>query len=278
MTNRAAASVHLLTIDPQHDFCNPTGSLFVKGADADMQRLATMVTRLGNRLDDIHVTLDCHHMLDIAHPTFWRDQSGKMPQPFTVITYNDVKNGIWQTFAPMNTELNNWALYYVQQLEQGGRYPLCIWPPHCLIGSQGGTIVPDLFAAFNAWAQSNNGLINFVSKGSNFKTEHYSGVRAEVLDPEDPSTQMQTGQGSLLDVLMNEATLVAIAGEALSHCLANTVRDIANAFGNDDFIRKFVLLTDATSSVQGFEGLGTAFISEMTGRGMQLATTVDFLA
>lgn len=30
--------VHLLVIDPQKDFCNPNGSLFVTGADKDMDR------------------------------------------------------------------------------------------------------------------------------------------------------------------------------------------------------------------------------------------------
>lgn len=28
--------VHLLIIDPQQDFCSPTGVLFVQGADEDM--------------------------------------------------------------------------------------------------------------------------------------------------------------------------------------------------------------------------------------------------
>jgi len=35
-------NVHLLIIDPQNDFSNPQGSLFVPGADDDMKRLATM--------------------------------------------------------------------------------------------------------------------------------------------------------------------------------------------------------------------------------------------
>ena len=61
--------VHLLIIDPQHDFCDKSGALFVQGADEDMKvRLPKMITRLGAKLDDIHVTLDCHHLIDVAHP------------------------------------------------------------------------------------------------------------------------------------------------------------------------------------------------------------------
>ena len=68
------------------------------------------------------------------------------------------------------------------------------------------------------------------------------------------------------------------AGEAGSHCLANTVRDIANNFGDDSYVRRLVLLEDATSPVPGFEAFQTDFIREMRGRGMQITTTNDFLA
>ena len=77
---------------------------------------------------------------------------------------------------------------------------------------------------------------------------------------------------------LTEADLVAIAGEAGSHCLANTVRDVANNFGDDGAIRRLVLLEDATSPVPGFEHLQAGFIREMRDRGMQVATTRDFLA
>jgi hypothetical protein len=39
-----------------------------------------------------------------------------------------------------------------------------------------------------------------------------------------------------------------------------------------------VLLTDASSSVPGFEFLSDAFVREMTAKGMKLATTDTFLA
>ena len=78
---------------------------------------------------------------------------------------------------------------------------------------------------------------------------------------------------------LEEADLIALAGEALNFCLANTVRDIADNFGEEN-IRKLVLLTDATSPVPGpdFEPLTESFMKEMTGRGMQVSTTREFLA
>ena len=66
--------VHLLVIDPQVDFCEKDGALFVPGAGEDIVRLATFVDRIRDKLEMIHVTLDCHHFIDIAHPIFWVDR------------------------------------------------------------------------------------------------------------------------------------------------------------------------------------------------------------
>ncbi len=263
--------IELLVIDPQVDFCDPQrGALYVPGAEHDMNRLATMIRRLKDKLDDVHITLDSHHFIHIAHPIFWRDSSGKHPAVFTAISKSDVENGVWTPTVP---SLYRRALDYVCKLEMNGRYELTIWPPHCLIGSPGHTVFPELFAALTEW-ESRFAFVDYVTKGSNILTEHYSAVQADVPDPADASTQINT---RLIQTLEN-ADLILIAGEARTHCLANTVRDIANNFGDDSFISKLVLLTDASSDIPGFETHAQNFINEMVGRGMQLSTTIEFLA
>jgi len=262
--------VELLIIDPQIDFCDPSGALYVPGAEADTARLACMVRRLAPKFDDIHVTLDSHHFVDIAHPIFWKDMAGSHPTPFTILSAPEVESGRWTTTQP---GMYRRALAYVQALAKHGRYPLCIWPPHCLIGSAGHAVMPDLFTALVEWEQR-FAVVDYVTKGSNIWTEHYSAIQADVPDPADPSTQINT---ALIQTLM-KADLIVVAGEAGSHCLANTVRDLANNFGDDSLVSKITLLSDATSPVPGFEALQDDFLREMTGRGMKLSTTTDFLA
>lgn len=264
--------IHLLVIDPQIDFCDPTGALYVTGAEHDMSRLANFVKRLSRKLDDVHVTLDSHHLMDIAHPLWWKDSSGNHPNPFTIISAADVRSGVWTTTIPKFAKR---SIEYVESLEKGARYPLCIWPPHCLIGTTGQAIVPELFAAFSEWVTVRTAQVDFVTKGSNIFTEHYSAIQAEVVDPTDPGTQVNT---ALINTLINDCDEIVVAGEAGSHCLANTVRDIATQFGDDSLVKKIVLLEDCTSPVPGFEKFQTDFISEMIGRGMQLTTSVDYLA
>jgi nicotinamidase/pyrazinamidase len=259
----------LLIIDPQKDFCGPTGSLFVPGADEDCKRLATMIDRISKKVNDIHVTLDSHNFFDIAHPIYWISPKGVHPDPFTIISADDVKNGVWK---PINPSLQNWSLHYVEKLEENKRYPLCIWPPHCLIGSNGYSVQDDVYAALHKWEQDNIASVDKVTKGSNYKTEHYSAVQADVPDPEDPSTQLNT---RLIQTLQ-DVDLIGISGQALSHCVANTIRDIANNFGETN-IQKFVLIEDTCSNVPGFENLGDSFVQELVGRGMKISTAAEFL-
>ena len=259
----------LLTIDPQDDFSIPTGSLFVKGADKDMTRLSKAVIKNKGRIDRIVCTKDAHRSLHIAHPVWWVDQSDKHPDPFTVISTQDVESGKWRAY---NHGYQAKSLDYVKKLDATpNKYMLCIWPPHCLIGSKGFTIHSELFAAFQEW-ESQFAVVDFVTKGSNIFTEHYSAFKAEVFDPDDAEG---TGPNMRMVEYLKDADRIYIAGEALSHCVRATVTDIADHFG-DAYVKKFVLLEDACSSVGGFEKQGEEFIQKMIRRGMHVTTTDKF--
>jgi len=269
-------NVQLLIIDPQNDFCDPDkGTLYVKGAEHDMDRVSDMIRQKKKKFDDVHITLDSHHLLDCGNPLYWKDTSGNHPDPFTIISVADVESHKWTTSAP---GFYKRALQYVKDLEVSNRYPLCVWPPHCLIGSPGHAIWPNLFDALCEWETDCLGVVDKVTKGSNPHTEHYSAIKAEVPDDDDVFSQINT---KLIEALL-EADSLVICGEAGSHCVANTVRDIATAFKNDDLLKKITLLTDAMSPVEHpqelFKQWQDDFINEMTSRGMQTSTTTEFLS
>lgn len=293
--------VHLFIVDPQNDFCiaddghGNRGALVVPGADADMQRLAGLVRRIGKRLDDITVTLDSHQGVGIERPRWWkRVGDGAEPAPFTIlgihpdgrriVKYMPDSKGLSPTDEEYTTYLPSYlhhggatgkgAFGYLEALAKAGRYPHIIWPVHCRVGSWGFGVVPALDEALYRWELDQFARVNYVPKGNNPDTEHFSGVRAEVPDARDPGTQVNT---RLIQAL-EEADVIALAGEALSHCVANTGRDIGDCFADPRYIEKMVLLTDACSNVTGFDAMGTAFVRDMTARGMKLSTTAEFLA
>lgn len=279
---------HLIVIDCQNDFVfddgtlaathpgeqGKKGSLCVPGANRDAERLSDFIRQYTDEIDDISVTYDSHHEVDISHPTFWVDSDGNNPDPFTIITVNDVKNGKWRT-----TRLgwNAKALMYLERLEAKGRYPHCIWPVHCVIGSWGHGLYPDFSDALRHWQRERFAIPNEVTKGSNLFTEHFSAVMAEVSDPDvvgnDESVQFNT---DFVDTIVGFDEIL-ISGQALSHCVANTVRDVV-AHIDPSLVSKFTLLTDTCSNVPGFESLGDDFVKDMTALGMKVNTTADYFS
>jgi nicotinamidase/pyrazinamidase len=261
----------LLVIDPQNDFVAADGALSVPGASADMDRLAAMIEREPERIEAIWVSLDQHQVLDIAHPRWWADEAGATPAPFTAIRAADVESGRWRTRDPSAQAR---TLAYLRTLEASGRYPHVVWPEHCLIGDPGAAVWPALSRAIHGWERRRHRSARFVLKGTNPWTEHFSAVRAEVVDPDDASTEVSQP----LVAAMAGAGRVLVAGEARSHCVANTVRDLCDAVPDPGFPERVVLLTDACSDVAGFEALGAGFVRELTARGMRTASTADALA
>lgn len=277
-------NLQLLVIDPQNDFCDLpvdylptvpekgtgcTPALPVSGAHADMLRVADLINCGLNGLSGISVTLDSHHRLDIAHPTFWKDAQGEAVVPFTQISATEVRSG---KYLPRNAEALPRVLAYLDALESAGRYRLMIWPVHCEIGSWGHNVHADVRAAYNRWEDAALGIVNMVSKGSNPWTEHYSAIMAEVPDADDPATQLNRG---FIQVLA-QADRIYITGEAGSHCVKATTEHIVDNFAHAD-LSKLVLVTDCMSAVTGFDAQYEGFVRDMMARGVQTATAYDVL-
>ncbi|MDQ8022117.1 MAG: hypothetical protein REI94_09770 [Moraxellaceae bacterium] len=274
--------LHLLVIDPQNDFCDlpvdycpatPDGtarlapSLPVRGAHADLQRLAALVDAGRAGLDAITVTLDSHQHLDIAHPTFWRNADGSALAPFTQITAVDLRVGRYRLRDASGTAR---AQAYLDALEARGRYIHMVWPVHCEIGSWGHNIHYDLRQAFNRWEEARLANVHKVGKGENPWTEHYSALMAEVPDPADPATQLNTA----LLARLREADCLYIAGEAGSHCVKASTEHIVDNWPAGE-LQRIVLIRDCISPVAGFEAQYDAFLADMQARGVQIASAAQ---
>lgn len=295
--------VHLLLIDPQNDFMDilagpndpvgfqvtlPDGTelkfrsgLPVTGALDDSKRTAAMVDRIGMKLQKIHVTLDSHHELDIGHPLFWMDADGISPPPMTMITADAVEDGTWTTRIP---SLRDYALQYARDLEAAGKYVIMAWSTHCVIGTWGHNVEETLARSLRDWSIKRVRNVDYVTKGTNVLTEHYGALQAEVPLADDPSTQLN---GRFLTML-KEADVIAVGGQASSHCVKATVEQVAENIG-EEHIKKFYLLTDCMSPVPpvtapdgtvlvDFPAIAEQFQQDMAARGMTLTTSVDFLA
>jgi len=262
--------VACLIIDPQRDF-HGGGSLAVPGADEDARRVQKLLVEHGSQIDSITVTMDSHQRMHIAHGLFWIDSAGRHPEPFTIIERADVETGKWRAVRP---DYQAKAVSYVQALEQHGKFKLCIWPEHCIIGSEGHNVTAPINEGLQAWAETRHSSVDWVHKGQNIFTEMYSALKAEVEIVGDVDTSLNA------ELVQRLATYerVLVCGQAKSHCVNCTVRDLVAHWPKSD-LHRIWLLSDGMSSVPGFEDAGEQFIDDMRAAGLTVVpTTQAFIA
>lgn len=262
--------IALLIIDPQIDFCEKYGSLYVNGAEEDIQRIADMILNKKDIISQIYVTLDSHYFYDISHTVMYRDDKGKIPMPFTVVSKEDIESGKIQPvfeYLPNSKSIlfKDYLIKYIEELNKINKYPLCLWPPHCVIGTTGEAIPLILVNALWQWMLLSKKNVSYITKGTNILTEHYSPIKAEVPVDEDDSTKLNL---NLVGELENYDE-IWVCGEAGSHCLKGAIEDISDNFQNKTNINKIVLIEDCTSPVCGFENVQKEFVKNMTEKGMK---------
>ena len=290
--------VHLLLIDVQKDFCFPEGTLYVAGRSGtgaidDSRRIAEFVYRNLGSLTDITTTMDTHLAYQIFFPSFWLDKADQPLTAHRVVTSEQIaagevrpNPGVAKWLCGGNyTWLCKQVLHYTQELERAGKYQLYLWPPHCLLGSDGHALAGIIHEArlFHAFARTAQSTVEV--KGGNPLTENYSVLRPEVLSRFDGAALAQRNTGFLQTLLSADA--VVIAGQAASHCVKSTIDDLLDEIAAQDIslAKKVYLLTDCMSAVTVPDGKGgfaadftaqaDAALAKFANAGMHLVKSTD---
>lgn len=259
--------IHLLLVDVQKDFCFPRGTLYVggrsgTGAMDDSDRIARFIYRNLENLSDITCTLDTHFPFQIFSPSFWLDENGEPPAPHQEITTDDIRAGrmrpnpdvvAWVEPRVDPKVGEAWLIkqveFYCQELERSGKYKLYLWPPHCLLGSDGHPLVGVIHEArlFHAWARGARGAIEI--KGGHPLTENYSVLSPEVLFTWD-KRQIAERNAHFIETLLT-ADAVILSGQASSHCVKSTIDDLLAEIVTRDpgLACKIYILRDCMSAV-----------------------------
>lgn len=264
----------LLLVDVQVDFVHPDGALSVPGAVDDTRRIIEWIYNHTSEITTIAASLDSHLPLQIFSPTWWANADGKHPDPFTVITAEDVDSGLWRPLYEIE-----WSHHYVHKLKEQARKDLMIWPFHTLIGTPGHTLVPPLYEAIAYHAAARQSQPEFLVKGSIPKTEHYSIFEPEVKVPDDPMGRLNT---PFLDLLANYDRIY-FTGQAKSHCVLETANSLMHAFsGKPEIIDKMRFIEDTTSSVAhpviDFDALANEVFLGYAAQGLRFVKSTDPLS
>jgi len=252
----------LLLIDFQKDFCDPKGTLFVPGSVEDTERVAKFIRKNMSVIDHIILTADFHQVINISHPSFWINSEGKHPEPFTQITSKDVFDKKWIPVLYKKEAIN-----YIKKLEKQGEFVHTIWPEHCIAGTEGCSIVNNIMEAVKMWARQGK-LYDIILKGTNPMTEHFGAIRANIQVANDPSTKVN----KYLIKKLKEYKNIIIAGEARTHCVANTIKQL---FEIKSIVSNIYLLNDCTSPVPGFENIANEIYNYAISKGLNIVNSTD---
>ena len=126
--------------------------------------------------------------------------------------------------------------------------------------------------ALAAWSRARNKDVAYLLKGMNNKTEMYSCFKAEVELDDDATTKLNAPL--IASLAAHEA--VVCCGQAKSHCVNYSVRDMVAAWPAGTPLSNLVLLKDATSPVVSFEKAAADFEAEMAAAGVTVTSTDAF--
>ncbi len=251
----------LVAVDVQNTFCIPDFELFVGGRSGigavdDNRRLCEFVYRNLNVISQIAPTMDTHQAMQIFHAIFLVNDKGEHPTPFTLISEEEIKEGLWKLNPTLCHSLQideaygqQHLLQYTKTLKKGGKYDLTIWPYHAMLGGIGHALVSSFEEATFFHSLARQSQPNFQIKGGNPLTEHYSVLGPEVTKGPDGKPIAEKNTKFIEQLLQFDA--VIIAGQAKSHCVAWTIDDLLEDIHTQDMrlAEKVYLLEDCTSPV-----------------------------
>jgi nicotinamidase-related amidase len=287
--------VGLLIVDAQNTFCIPEFELYVggrsgTGAVDDSRRLCEFIYRNLHTITQVVPTMDTHQAMQIFHAIYLVDADGEHPDPFTLITVEDVEQGRWKFDPEVARGLGidhaygqRHLLSYTRQLRDTGKYALTVWPYHSMLGGIGHALVSAIEEAVFFHSIARYSQPDFRVKGNNPLTEHYSVLGPEVTVGPDRKTIARKDLKLIEDLLEFDA--VVIAGQAKSHCVAWTIDDLLQSVLERDrtLANKVYLLQDCTSpvvipDVVDYTSVADAAFQRFRDAGMHVVRSVDPIA
>ncbi len=251
----------LVLIDVQNTFCIPDFELYVggrsgSGAVDDNARLVEFIYRNLALISHVYLTLDTHQVAQIFHPIFLVNEHGENPQPYTLITAEDIREGRWKFNHQLAGEMKispeegqSLLEHYTNQLAEKEKFDLTVWPYHAMLGGIGHALVPAVEEAVFFHALTRYAQPEIEIKGTNPFLEHYSAIGPEVLT--GPQGKQLADKSEKILRMVEQYEAVVIAGQAKSHCVAWTISDLLAQIQASDpnLAGKVYLLEDCTSPV-----------------------------
>lgn len=266
--------IALILVDCQIDFCHPNGTLYIQGAQENTDHIASFIYRNIDKITTIIASSDSHLPNHIFFAPWWMNEFGDNPEPYTIITKDDLATRRWIPTIDQNKSKD-----YVKMLEKAGKKNLCIWPPHCIIGTWGQMLMPEISEAifYHALARTTNPI--FIEKGTTALTEYYG-----IFFPEVPiANHHQVELNAKLFDLLAAHDRIYFAGQARSHCILESLKQLSKHCkeSNVNFFNNVYLLDDCCSVIKhptvDFSASSKAEFELLKKQGLHIVSSVEQL-
>jgi len=200
------------------------------------------------------------------------NSEGQHPEPFIQIHLEDVFSGTWQV---INIDWYTIVVQYLKFLQEQGK-SLTIWPPHCIVGSSGHAICPVVNEAIIKWEMEFNWSAVRLLKGLSQDSDQFSIFHPVFASLADRKEAID------LASKFAESDLLLVCGEAASHCVIESLESYYSICERYQLRelgthRQVILLTDATSSVPGYEEETQKRLDKLQEKGLLFSTVKEIL-
>ena len=229
----------LIIVDPQIDFIEG-GSLAVEGARKAMQNLTQHVKKHASEYNRVYVTLDMHYSTSLNFKNNWEGPGMDrviVGQPFPK---DLIKSG--QIYPRFKYTRDADVAEVLKQPDY------MVWPPHCLKGTEGSQIWPELEEALLALGDK----VTFMTKGESDSRDNYS-----VFHYGDRGLTKHGEDFVLWDKRYDNPD-VYIAGLALDYCVFETVKSLQEISQNGEYtllVSMGASIRDQDTVTRLYEGL-----------------------
>ncbi len=238
--SKNSESVLVIGIDVQQDFMD-NGALGVPGAIKDVENFTRFIYDNMDKISQIAVSIDTHNPFQIFHPCWWVDDEGNNPPPFTAITLADLDAGKWKPIINPRASRE-----YIENLEKQGKKVLVVWTYHCLQGTSGCALENQFSNMLYFHSVAKKSMTLRLVKGQDPLSEMYGIIKPEY----------DTKNYINIDFLnkIEKFDKIIIAGEASSHCVLESIKQILEYYQNNlEVTKKIFILEDCMSVIPSFE-------------------------
>jgi len=232
--------VLVIGIDVQQDFMD-NGALGVPNAIKDVENFTRFIYNNIDKISQTAVSIDTHNPFQIFHPCWWVDDNGNNPPPYTAITLVDLDSGKWKPVINPKASRE-----YVEHLEKDGKEVLVVWTYHCLQGTSGCALENQFANMIYFHSVAKKSMTLRLVKGQDPLSEMYGIIKPEY----------DTKNYINIDFLnkIEQFDKIIIGGEAKSHCVLESIKQILEYYQNKpEVTKKVFILEDCMSTIPSFE-------------------------